>query len=234
MTSNELKTEYFIRLSVKESKLLKIIDNLHNVTWKRLSEDSLGNKSIEEKSKINNNIVTFDKYYMQRTIDNTKFLKNIKEFNDIVYDRKIIKIIKNYFNKDPYIKKIEVFHSENNGSQKDEIKKQKWHIDEPQLQIKENKRFVKLFIPLCDVTELNGCTKLIKGSREKLPEGLDLIETRGKRFEDEFIFKHYSKNNLVNMTGKFGEIFLARTDGFHKGGFVKKGFRTMIIVEYNV
>ena len=35
------------------------------------------------------------------------------------------------------------------------------------------------------------------------------------------------------ITSKFGEAILVRTDGFHKGGFVKKGYRTVIIVEYN-
>ncbi len=157
----------------------------------------------------------------------------IKEFLNIVYDKKILKILKRYFDKKPFIKKIDIFHSENNGSEKNEMKKQKWHIDELNLQITENKKFIKLFIPLCNVNEKNGATKIIKGSRENLPKSLDFSKLTGKRFEDDFIESNYNTKDIFNLNSKFGEVFLVRTDGFHKGGFVKKGFRTIIIVEYN-
>ena len=45
----------------------------------------------------------------------------IKEFLDIVYDKRILKILEKYFDKKPFITKIDAFHSENNGT-----KKMKW------------------------------------------------------------------------------------------------------------
>ena len=56
---------------------------------------------------------------------------------------------------------------------------------------------------------------------------------QSKRFEDDFIRHNYDIKDIFNLNSKFGEVFLARTDGFHKGGFVEKGFRTIIIVEYS-
>ena len=180
-----------------------------------------------------NNKIVFDTFYMQRAILNCSFLLNIKEFNKIIYDEKIINILKKYFGKKPFLKKIDIFHSENYEEDNNVMKKQKWHVDEPKLQIKENKKFIKLFIPLCDVNKINGATKIIKGSRENLPKSINFSKLMGKRFEDNFIKSYYDKKDIISLNSSFGEIFLARTDGFHKGGFVKKGFRTIIIVEYN-
>ncbi|GAI82916.1 unnamed protein product, partial [marine sediment metagenome] len=53
-------------------------------------------------------------------------------------------------------------------------------------------------------------------------------------FKKDFVYKHYDKKLLVTLKSKFGEVFLTRNDGFHKGGFCKEGSRIMIIAEYYV
>lgn len=228
-----LRKEYVFKLKTKKKYLNTILKNLIDKKWHRLTVKHLNFVNKNEKSKLENNKIVFDTFHLQRVILDCSFLLNIKDFNKIIYDEKIINILKNYFGKEPFLKKIDIFHSENYDEDNNVMKKQKWHVDEPLLQIKENKKFIKLFIPLCDVNKINGATKIVKGSREKLPKSMNFADLSQKRFEDDFINNHYNKEDIISLNSSYGEIFLARTDGFHKGGFVKKGFRTIIIVEYN-
>lgn len=108
-----------------------------------------------------------------------------------------------------------------------------YHVDEMNKQIQENLKFCKLFIPLCDINKENGVTHVVKDSRNRLPVDINLLEKNsGMRFTDEFIESKYNKNDIVPLNAKIGEIYIARTDGVHKGGFVKNGKRTIIIVDY--
>ena len=221
MSHIELKNEYCLKLNVDKNNLLKILEHLNEKYWINLNKNTLRLDKIKEKCKLVDNKITFNKYYLQRALFKPDFLLEIKEFLDIVYDKRILKILEKYFDKKPFITKIDAFHSENNGNEKNEMKKQKWHIDDLNLQITQNKKFIKLFIPLCDVTKNNGATKIIKGSRENLPKSFDL-STSSNRFEDDYIESNFNTKDIFNLNSKFGEVYLARTDGFHKGGFVKK------------
>ena len=233
MFHNELKNEYFLKLKTDKNNLIKILKYLDGRYWKKMNKNDIGLNNIKEKCKLLDNRIIFNEYYFQRSLLNQDSLLEIKEFLNIVYNKEILEILEKYFNKKPFIRKIDAFHSENNGSEKNEMLKQKWHIDDWNNQVKKNKKFIKLFIPLCDVNEKNGATKIIKGSRENLPKSIDFSKLQSKRFEDDFIRHNYDTKDIFNLNSKFGEVFLARTDGFHKGGFVEKGFRTIIIVEYS-
>ena len=90
--------------------------------------------------------------------------------------------------------------------------------------------FVKLFILLTDTTEINGATTIVKGSRDNLI--LPNNYRKGKRVNDNFITKNYSKKNVIRLIGDKGDYFLARTDGWHKGGWVQKGSRLILMCSY--
>lgn len=100
--------------------------------------------------------------------------------------------------------------------------KQQWHIDYYDCKkgiksLKNIPNFCKLFIPLsCDINDINGATQVVKGSRENLP---DIIKKGyiSNRFPDELIESYYDSNKIVSVETKFGEVFLARTDGIHRG-----------------
>lgn len=243
----DLKNDYFFKINIEKEKLLTIIENLDNCKWIRngtgKSAFKLGmsqkKQGIYEISKVIDNKVVFEENCRQRHVvskyNKKKFLMDLKEFNDIIYSSDIMTILTNYFNGEPFVTKVEILHSEYDCNFNQELPKQMWHIDYPKEQFYKNKKFIKLFIPLCDVTEENGCTKIIKGSRENLPKDYKFSpKINEARFNDEYIFSKYSEKDLINVTSKFGEAILVRTDGFHKGGFVKKGYRTMVIVEYNL
>ena len=80
------------------------------------------------------------------------------------------------------VKSFELFYTKNDGSQIEELKKQKWHIDPG-----KSGKYIKFFIPFCDVNEENGATHVVKGSYEKLPEGVK----SGMRFSDDYILETF-------------------------------------------
>ena len=226
---NFLKKNYHLKIETEIKKLNSILKSLDNTKWHKTT--NLLKNNVKNCKLINNKIIFKDKILQRSLLNPNQLLKN-KEFNQIVYNPQIILILTEYFKKKPVLKKIDVFYSENDGTFSKENNKQGWHIDEPHLQ-KKGKKFCKLFIPLCEVNEKNGPTNIVRGSRENLPPSLKFEKMKSERYSDKFIRSYYKETDIFPLTCKFGEIYLARTDGFHKGGFVKKGYRIIIIVEYN-
>ena len=181
------------------------------------------------------NELIFDKKYSQVRLDISNHLINNENLKKILYDKRIFSTIKKYLNKtDVKITNIGVIHSH---PFKNPTRKQKYHIDNYNGELSSiinNNKLIKLFIPLCDVNVDNGATKIIIGSRENL---LPLIKNDNNNnkltsFEDDIVENYYEKEKIISMNSNFGEVFLARTDGIHKGGHVLKKYRTIIIVEY--
>ena len=88
---------------------------------------------------------------------------------------------------------------------------------------------------MTDVNENNGVTHVVRGSANNIPkDAVKKLEISSvQRFDDKYIETNFNKKDIIKLNSKFGEVFLARTDGFHKGGFVKKGKRIIVIAEYN-
>ena len=174
-----------------------------------------------------NNKLSFDCIYNKRKhiVDDT--YKNNEGVKFITSNENILKIINKYLQNDYFLRSNSITHCENNGNLKI-INKFKWYLDD--FEFKPTFKFIKLFIPLCKINEDNGVTHVIKNSRSKLPSN-DLKKLQS-RFEDYEINKIYNKNDIITLDGDIGDIFIVRTDGLHKGGFVKKGYRTLLIMEY--
>ena len=163
------------------------------------------------------------------------FLDN-KYINSIVYDKNIINIVKKYLKcEKPRIRIDNIFHNSQYDAPLECQTKHMYHIDVPEWQI-QGLKFLKLFIPLSSKINIkNGVTHVVKGSRENLPYLIDKWPT--SRYSDKFIENYYDKSQIITIDSeindKYGDIFLVRTDGFHKGGHIIEGDRTMIIVQYS-
>ncbi|WP_369299250.1 phytanoyl-CoA dioxygenase family protein [Limnospira fusiformis] len=100
---------------------------------------------------------------------------------------------------------------------------QKFHFDMDRL------RFVNIFIYLNDVTLDNGPFVYVKGSHHTKPPNL-----RDGRYEDSEISAFYSNQDIVEVTGPAGSIFVTDNFGFHKGKPLNSGFRCVFQLVYSV
>jgi hypothetical protein len=229
-----LKNEYLYKINIEKQKLLNVLNVINDTKWLKIVEGTKGTGKLFT-AKIKNNKLHINENGLQFMMC-LKHAKKVKSsIKNIIENPELIDIIQNYFNgSKPVISKtINIFYSKNNGSLKEPLNKQMWHVDDPVKQYNDpNYKFIKLFIPLYDVNDNNGVTHVVKGSRENLPKNIKLNKIQKKRFDDTFIKKNYKQSDIKTLHSQIGEIFLVRTDGFHKGGFCKNGERLMIVIEY--
>lgn len=89
-------------------------------------------------------------------------------------------------------------------------------------------RFVKLFIYLTDVAELNGPHVYVLNSSAS--HKLRKI----RRYSDDEVIQHFGKNNIIEITGNAGQGFLEDTFGIHKGQPVNNGRRLIFQAVYSM
>ena len=233
----QLKDEYVYKLNVDPEALKKVTEFLNKSKWGAFSAKSYGGAEGNFEAKVKNGEFQLKAPDNQYQLKKDDQLFKCKEFKEIVENSEIKKILTAYFGREPKLnkKRLNVFYTQNKSGKFKQIKKQGWHMDDPKRFIENPKyNFIKLFIPLCDVTEENGATRIIKGSRENTPPGFVYKDYQGKRVSDDFIYKHYSKDLEIKLESTLGDIFLTRNDGFHKGGHCKSGSRLMVIAQYDV
>lgn len=216
-----------------------------NTNLKNKCHNCFHNPSFPEKqiAKVKNNELYFDKICpMQMSnydLSDNKFIKNIAN-NKILNN-----ILKEYF-KCEYelcdIGKHSIFHNENNNTinkffkqmfHVDEILQMYWKMGKPH-KLRNNRKnhiFIKVFIPLCDVNEDNGALTVVKNS--VFPNSEKVIEYDSARFTDDFVEKKYNKSDIISMNANMGELYIVRTDGLHKGGYIKgHGKRTVLYLKF--
>jgi len=182
---------------------------------------------------VKNNELYFDKISAMMSCNYDIITNNYVK--QIIHNKNLNNILKEYFKCDYYCNHACIFHNENNGKS-NILWKQMYHIDEADMLIQKKYNFCKMFIPLCDVDENNGVLTIVKNS--SVIDGTppidieSLLKSPAQRFTDEFIKKTYPKSDIIPLNAKMGEVYLVRTDGIHKGGFVKKGKRTVLFLQF--
>lgn len=232
-----LKEDYIVKLSVEKEKLLNIKEAFNNTKWGAFNKLSYSGCDGNFNGKIKDDTFDIDGPDNQYSMKKAESFFNNKDLWSIIDDSKVKQILNEYFGRMPKLnkKKLNIFFTKNMNGEKKQIRKQGWHVDDPDKLTKNKKyNFIKIFIPLSDVDDENGVTQIIKGSRENTPPGFKLSKFQGKRVSDDYIFKYYKEEDNVKLYSSLGDIFLTRNDGFHKGGFCKNGSRLMIIAEYFV
>jgi len=107
---------------------------------------------------------------------------------------------------------------------------QLWHRD------REDVKILKVFICMEDVTEQKGPFTYAPGTHMEGPvkkEADFLVEKTGpKRTTDDMMNKLVPKENWIKSVGNEGTIVFADTNGYHKGGEVKEGYRLLFTCMY--
>ena len=107
---------------------------------------------------------------------------------------------------------------------------QLWHRD------REDEKILKLFICMEDVDDTKGPFTYAPGTHKdgsvkSTPRFIK--EASGvHRTTDEMMSEIVPQKEWVKATGKKGDIILADTRGYHKGGFVKEGYRLLFTCMY--
>lgn len=107
---------------------------------------------------------------------------------------------------------------------------QLWHRD------REDVKILKVFICLENVDDLNGPFTYAPGTHMegniKGEPGYRIENNQTQRTTDDMMDKLVPKENWIRATGIKGSIIFADTNGYHKGGFVKEGYRLLFTCMY--
>jgi hypothetical protein len=144
----------------------------------------------------------------------------INEIQKIVSDSFILNIAQNYLKCKPILAQTYFWISKPGFSDQSNY----FHQDY------DDVNFLKIFIYLTDVNENNGAHSYIKGSLNNMitPENYKPSD----RLTDDFAYKNYDNNNILNICGKRGTIIFENTNGFHKGNILKDDYRFMLQLQY--
>lgn len=256
--ANLLTENYALKIGeFNENETNEIINDIGNETWTNciFSGDKQFKTGYEKEYTINLDIkdnkfkikeedvgksTQYNSYLkLLSSIDKNK-LNCIKE---LITDKYLIKFISKYFGYKPVLQPyLSYFHSEYNLSKTNEKYnwQQHYHVDQLWNKQQNNdahyKFAFKIFILLNDVSDNDGPTTTIKGSNDENGIPGNLIyhhlpsSNSGRIINEEWFYKTYSKDRFVKCTGKKGDIFAVRTDGWHCGGRVSEG-RTRSTVE---
>lgn len=134
----------------------------------------------------------------------------------LLHERKAAEVAGRYLGVDPLVMSVALWKSYASESP-DKSSAQFFHYDN------DRAMFVKLFVYLTDVELDNGPTTYVPGSHGAKPTGL----LHGERLADDDVAAVYPRESWLPVTGPRGTVFLADTRGFHKGGHVAAGHRSM-------
>ena len=148
-------------------------------------------------------------------------LLNLSELNSLALDPRIIAIATSFFKCIPGFgtQNLRYSHSSNSKA----FGTCQFHRD-----FNSPVKVLKFFTYLNDVTMDNGPFTYVEGSHRRLPWDW----SRKLRWEDGEIESLYGADSVKNLTGKYGDLIIATTNGFHKGLPLKSGSRTLFTMNF--
>lgn len=153
-------------------------------------------------------------------------LFNNRDVQDLAADMSILSIAQSYIGSPPVLDIGAMWWSTAFAEEASSAIAQLYHVDMDRL------KFLKFFIYLTDVTPENGPHYIVAKShrREGVP---DELWRRGPvRIPDADIEKLYPKEEVIEVCGPRGTIFVEDTRAFHKGKVVTSGDRLVLQLEY--
>ena len=159
--------------------------------------------------------------------DSNELLK-ISEIQELIVNKKILKIVQNYLDSHPILDYVDCFWTfEDKKKYQDSQAAQYWHFDMDRV------KFLKLFIFIKDCDFDNGPHYYISGSHltQNIPG--DLLKPGYQRLEDKMILDNFKKENIKCFTAKKGSFLFEDTIGFHKGTPVKSDSRLLLMIQYS-
>lgn len=196
---------------INEDRLNKIIAYSNTIEYKNLQ----GNQSF----KINYDDPVRPSESLWYANDNVLEFDAIKE---LVYDTKILEIVKKYLGAEPIVKDVRMWWSFP-PKNKNYNQLYGFHYDIDAL------KFLKLFVYITDVDENSGPHVII--SKTHLSK--TLFEKRNRRMTDEEVSQNFEKESINIMTGAKGSAFFEDTFCYHKGTIPERP-RFILQLEYAI
>lgn len=139
----------------------------------------------------------------------------------IANNKKILKLVSNYFSATPKIDSIWAWWAyPNEGTPPTQY----YHRDIDTL------NFLKFFIYLTDVDSQSGPHMIIKSSHNDI----SFLTKKDKMHHDKEITEHFSQNDTLEITGEAGYCFLADLFALHKGKIPEKSPRLVLQIIYSI
>jgi len=179
-----------------------LIDEIKTASSKKLFKINRTNNYLNISEKKDN-----DGIYIAR-LKNPH--KEIKQINKIIFNKEIIEIVRSYLKCEPIVLSSQIwwsfpYYDEADNHSNPPNNEYGFHYDV------DDFKFLKLFIYLSDVGNLNGPHIYIKNSGDK-----SFIEYLDRRITDEEANIKY-KDKIMKITGKSGSCFIEDTSFYHKG-----------------
>lgn len=174
-------------------------------------------KDGTEKAKYTRNNILSPRYQF---IEQDTFKNNI--IQEISFDESLYEVAQHYLKCKPILDLTAMWWSTAFKKEASSEAAQLYHFDMDRI------KFLKFFFYLTDVDSFNGPHCFVKGSHNKLPDNL----YKDGRVTDEEILSSFSKDKLIEITGKKGSIIAVDTRGLHKGKVLEKGERLIFQVEF--
>jgi hypothetical protein len=152
----------------------------------------------------------------------------IPAYQRLVADPLFLNLSQSYFGGVSTLKDISLWWSPVTGEKPDEDAAQLFHFDYEPIPI-----WLKFFIYLNDVKPDTGPHVFVKGSHRLQQEKARALLARGYvRISDDDIDAVFGHENVVELCGRAGTVFVADTMGFHKGKLPEAGHRIIAQLEY--
>ena len=159
--------------------------------------------------------------------DASRILEN-GSVQKLLVDNSLLSLIQGYLGSLPIVDLVAMWWSSSYKSTPDREAAQLWHFD------MDRPKWLKVFVYLTDVGSENGPHSFIEGTHRRFGIPFALRSKGYVRLTDEEISNHFSKERIVELTGKRGTVIVEDTRGLHKGVPVITGDRLILQFEYCV
>ncbi len=177
------------------------------------TQDSYTKKTVYDRS----NIISPKYAALHDTV-----VKN-ETYLELVFDQSLLAVAQEYLQSKPRISILTFWWSVPFAGKGLSEVAQLYHPDMDTI------KFLKFFFYLTDVETTTGPHCLIEGTHKSKPKEVRDV----RRYTDEELLQHYSKDRFKEFTGKKGTILAVDTRGFHKGKPVEEKERLLFQIEYD-
>lgn len=149
------------------------------------------------------------------------------DVQDLISDGSILAIAEKYLNATPKADVLSMWWHTNFSDKPDSIAAQYFHFDMDRV------KWLKIFIYLTDVDSESGPHSFVEGSHKTNGIPSHLLRKGYVRLSDEEIEESFTKEKIINFTGKKGTLIIEDTRGLHKGAHVTGNPRLMLQLQFS-
>lgn len=145
----------------------------------------------------------------------------------LISDRSILSLAQSYLASPPILDIVTMWWSTTFSREASAEAAQLFHFDMDRIQ------WLKVFFYLTDVTATSGPHCFVAKSHKRKGQPLSLLKRGYVRIPDEDIERFYQADDIKEITGPRGTMFVADTRGFHKGKPIENGDRLILQFEFS-